>query len=38
MGQMVMKKMFSRTDFVTSGLDKKQRKQALAVTLSVVLF
>ena len=33
-----MKNLFSRTGFVTSGLDTKQKKQSLTVTLSVILF
>ena len=35
---MVMKNMFSQKDFVTSGLEGKQKKQALASALGVCLF
>ncbi|MBO4326058.1 MAG: hypothetical protein J5950_02155 [Clostridia bacterium] len=38
MGEMVMKNMFDRNNFVLSGLDEKQKKTSLFVTLGVALF
>ena len=38
MGEMVMKTMFDRSSFVFSGLDPKQKKQNIAVMLSLVFF
>ena len=38
MGEMVMKNMFDKNGFVLAGLDKKQKKQNIIVTLCVIGF